>query len=176
MTEHEPTPPVLSEVDEAERVALRPSGRLSTRRRNQICIAVIAIGLVNFVVYTLSYAVLGGDAHNGYRAVVTRADGTRTVEHYVRGHFIHDLEGRERQVSATVWIYSYLHSILVPLTSGAMIISMLVLARPHIIATMRDSWISGQTFVGTFGIVVIVVTLAVVALFTADFVAQLSRE
>ncbi len=43
---------------------LCPVDRLPRRRRNQICIAIIALGLVNFVVYTLTYAALGGDAQN----------------------------------------------------------------------------------------------------------------
>ena len=93
---------------------------------------------------------------------------------FVRGHFIRTLSGHEREVSAPVWIYSYLHSILVPLTSAAMIISMLVLARPHIIATMRNGWISGRTFIVAFGTVVILVSLSVTVIFTADFIIQLT--
>jgi hypothetical protein len=80
----------------------------------------------------------------------------------------------EREVSAGWWIYSYLHSISVPITSAAMIISMLVLARPHIIATMRDSLVSGRTFVTALGTVVVLITLFTVTLFAWDFVAQLT--
>lgn len=150
--------------------------RLPRRRRNQICIAVIAIGLLNFMVYTLSYAILGGDAHNGYRGVVEEPDGTHHPVYVIRGHHVRVLAGQETQVSRGVWIYSYLHSITVPLTSGALIISMLVLARPHIIATMRDGWISGHTFVTAFGTITILATLAVTALFSAHFIIQLGGE
>lgn len=153
-----------------------PVDRLPRRRRNQICIAVIALGLANYLIYTLGYAALGGDAHNGDRTVVIGDDGTRTVAYYVKGHFIHSLSGRAREVSRAAWIYSYLHSISVPLTSGAMIISMLVLARPHILATLRGGWISGQTFVTAFGTIVLLVTLSVTVLFTADFVRALSGK
>ncbi len=152
---------------------LCPVDRLPRRRRNQICITIIGIGLLNFLVYTLSYSVLGGDAHNGYRRVTHAADGATTVEYVVRGHHVRALQGLETHVSAGAWIYSYLHSITVPLTSGALIISMLVLARPHILATMRDSWISGQTFVVAFGTIVVLVSLAVTSLFISHFVAQL---
>lgn len=147
--------------------------RSPRRRRNQVCIGVIAFGLLNFMAYTLMYASLGGDAHNGYRSVATRADGTRQVIYKIRGHHVRILSGQETEVSRATWIYSYVHSISVPLTSGALIICMLILARPHILATMRDSWLSGQTFVRAFGAIVILVSLAAAALFVAHFVAQL---
>ena len=153
---------------------LCPVDRLPRRRRNQICIAIIALGLANFLVYTLFYAALGGDAHNGHRELVQGADGRQTAVFYVRGHFIHSLSGRERAVSGRAWIYSYLHSISVPLTSGALIISMLVLARPHIIATMRGGWISGPAFVTAFSTIIILITLGAAALFTWSFVGELS--
>jgi hypothetical protein len=138
-----------------------PVDRMPRRRRNQICIAIIAFGLLNFLVYTLSYAILGADGRLGWVYVV-------------RGHHVRLLEGLETEVSRAAWIYSYLHSITVPLTSGALIISMLVLARPHIIATMRDGWIGGQTFVTAFGTIVVLASLSATALFIAHFVAQLS--
>jgi hypothetical protein len=153
---------------------LCPVDRLSRRRRNQICIAIIGLGLANFLIYTLSYAALGGDAQNGYRVRVETEEGGRAWAYYVRGHFIHSLSGREREVGRGAWIYSYVHSISVPLTSGAMIISMLILARPHILATMRGGWVSGQTLVIAFGTIVILASLAVTALFTWTFVDALA--
>jgi len=152
----------------------RSANFLPRRRRNQICIAIIVLGLANYLVYTLSYAVLGGDAQNGYRKSVQAADGTLVPEYYVRGHFIHSLAGQERAVSRGAWIYSYLHSISVPLTSGAMIISMLVLARPHILATMRGRLISGQTFVVAFGTIVLLVSVAVATVFAWSFIEAMS--
>ena len=152
-----------------------PVDRLPRRRRNQICIAIITLGLANYLVYSLTYAALGGDAHNGHCQVVTHEDGTREVVHYVRGHFIHSLDGHERAVSRGAWIYSYIHSISLPLTSGAMIISMLVLARPHILATMRGGWISGRTLVTAFGTIVILITGSAAILFTWSFLDELSR-
>jgi hypothetical protein len=146
------------------------------RRRNQICIAIINLGAINFLVYALSYAAVGGDAHNGYRRLVREPDGAVRAEYFVRGHFIRDPAGKERQVSAGLWIYSYLHSISLFLTSGAMVISMLVLARPDILATMRDSWITGATFVTALGTVVILISVGLALIFTWDFVAQLAES
>ncbi|MGD8452069.1 MAG: hypothetical protein PVJ57_09650 [Phycisphaerae bacterium] len=152
---------------------LCPVDRLPRRRRNQICILIIAVGLVNFLAYTLGYAIIGGDAHNGYRRQVTATDGTTRQAYFVRGDHVRSLAGRETQVSRSLWIYSYLHSITVPLTSGALIISMLVLARPHIIATMRHGWISGQTFVTAFGTIVILATVSATVLLVGHFVAEM---
>lgn len=160
----------------AESAALEPANRSPRRRRNQICIAIIALGLINYVVYTVTYALLGGDARNGYRQVIQHAGGTTEVLYAVRGHHMRDLSGRETQVSRAVWIYSYLHSITVPLTSGALIISMLVLARPHILATMRGGWIGGQAFVLAFGVAVVLIALATTALFSWGLVADLARQ
>lgn len=152
-----------------------PVDRLPTIRRNRLCLRIIYIGLLNFLLYTVVYAALGGDAHNGERRRITAPDGTARYAYFVRGHFIRDLEGQEREVNATLWIYSYLHSISVFVTSAAMIISMLVLARPHIIATMRDGWINGRTFLVAFGTIVVLVTATAVFVFTWDFVVQLTR-
>lgn len=151
-----------------------PVDRLPRRRRNKLCIAVITLGTLNFLVYTLMYAALGGDAHNGYRNVTRTESGTVVSAYYLGGHYIRSLAGQERPVSRGIWIYSYLHSISVLLTSGAMIISMLVLARPDMIATMRDGWMSGRTLVTILGTLVVLATCVATFLFTWDFVAQLS--
>jgi hypothetical protein len=166
--EFEPAP-----VKSGASLALCPVDRMPRRRRNQLCVSIIAIGALNFLVYTVVYAALGGDAHNGEARLVERPDGTTHAAYFVRGHFIRSLHGKEAEVSQRVWVYSYLHSMSVFVTSAAMIISMLILARPHILATMRDGWISGRTFVTVFGTIVVLVTSAALFVFVWDFVAQL---
>ncbi len=151
-----------------------PVDRLPSRRRNQICIAVITLGLLNLVLYTVTYAVLGGDAHNGHRATIIRPDGAAEEIYVVRGHFLHSLSGRERIVDRAAWMYSYVHSISVPLTSGALIISMLVLARPHILATMRGGRLSGRAFIRLFTAVVILLTGGAALLLTVHFITELT--
>lgn len=158
-------------ADAAE--ATHTAGRLPRLRRNQICIAIMAFGLANLLAYTVSYAILGGDAYNGWRERSVLPDGTPTSVYYLRGHFVHTLDGRVRTVSRAVWIYSYIHSISVPLTSGAMIISMLILVRPHVLATMRGGVISGKTFVVTFGTIVALISVTVAAKFTWHFIQAL---
>lgn len=147
---------------------------MPSRRRNRICLRIIFVGALNFLLYTVSYAVLGGDAHNGEARRLATEDGGTRIAYFVRGHFIRSPDGMEREVGRSLWIYSYAHSISVLLTSAAMIISMLVLARPHILATMRNDWISGQTFITAFGVIVILLATIAVAVFTWDMLAQLA--
>jgi hypothetical protein len=164
------------EPTEDAALGLCPVDRLPKRRRNQLCIAIIAIGALNFLIYTITYAVVGGDAHNGEARLVERSDGRTETAFFVRGHFIHSLRGKETEVSRRLWVYSYLHSMSVFVTSAAMIISMLVLARPHILATMRGGWISGRVFVAAFGTAVVVIASAAIIVFAWDFVVQLNLQ
>ena len=152
-----------------------PVDRIPRRRRNKICIMLMTIGALNLLVYPIVYAGLGGDAHNGYRGRVELPDGGWRSAFFLRGHHLRSLAGREREVSRSVWVFSYVHSISLLLTSGMMIIAMLILARPHIIATMRDGWISGPTLVTVLGTIVTIVTLAATVQFTWAFVAQLTE-
>lgn len=167
-------PADITAADDALPAPACPVDRLPRRRRNKICIAVIILGGLNFLIYTLVYAGLGGDAHNGGKKLVVGPDGATETVYYVGGHYIRSVDGEDKAVSRSLWIYSYVHSISVLLTSGAMIISMLVLARPDILATMRDGWMSGQTFVTAFGTLVIFVTLAAAVLFTWRLIAHLN--
>ncbi|MCK4658248.1 MAG: hypothetical protein KAV82_01895 [Phycisphaerae bacterium] len=132
--------------------------------RNRLLIWIIFVGLANFVSYTMVYWCIGGDAKNGV---------IRNGVHYIRGHHLqaHAGEfGREAPVSRRVWIYSYIHSISIWPTIAAVLVSMFILARPHIIATMKqDAMIRGTTFV-TVGItVVVLVTGASTLYFILDF-------
>jgi hypothetical protein len=153
-----------------------PVDWLPRRRRNKICVWIIAIGTLNFLIYTVIYAALGGDAHNGEVKLLETGDGKEEPAYFVRGHFIRSLDGKEARVSRGVWIYSYVHSMSVFVTSAAMIVSMLVLARPHILATMRDGWVGGQTFVTALTTVVILITSAALFVFVWDFARELRVE
>jgi len=145
------------------------------RTRNQICIWLIVGGLVNFLVYTVIYAQLGGDAGNGGKEKVVQESGQVKEVYYIRGHFIHGPDGQRTNVPRWVWIYSYLHSISIWPTQGIMMVCMLILAQPHIIATMQESnWIRGPTFVAVAITLVAVVYSAMSVWFTLRFVTDLA--
>jgi len=137
---------------------------MDRRLRNRLCIWIVVVGMLNFLGYTLAYDYIGGDAKNGWIE-----DGV----YYVRGHFLRGSAGRERTVSRGVWIYSYLHSISIWPTHAAVLLSMLVLARPHIMATMKGGIIEGRTFVTVFITVVVLVTAVSTLWFILDFSRQL---
>lgn len=146
---------------------------LQRRTRNRVCIWLIFGGLLNWLIYTVIYADLGGDAKNGWVEIVQAADGQAEKKFFISGHFLHGAGGRSHLVAQWVWIYSYVHSITLWPSSGAMIICMLILARPHIIATMKESvLIRGPTFIT----VVITLTAALCSIFTVLFTIHFIRE
>lgn len=138
---------------------------MDRRTRNRICIWVIGVGLINFLSYGISYYYVGGDAVNG---------DYHNGEYYVRGHFLHGPHGNERAVIPAVWVYSYLHSLTIPLTCGLVIICLFILARPHIIATMKeDGMMSGQTFITICITVSVILTSAITLIFLLDFLREI---
>lgn len=140
--------------------------------RNRILVAIIFLGLTNFAVYTVFYWHFQGDARNGcirFVAGPTAAHATQP-EFILRGHFLRARGGLESAaVSRGVWIYSFVHSISIWITVGGVLVSMLVLARPHIIATIEsDARISGRTVVNGCIVLVVVVTLASAGVFAVN--------
>jgi hypothetical protein len=145
---------------------------MERRKRNRICIWIILLGLFNFAGYTIVYAELGGDARNGY--IASGPNGERT--YYVAGHFIHGTQGEYAPVAPWVWVYSYVHSITLWPTQAAILICLLVLARPHIIATMKESSImQGQTFVAVCATTILLLSGALTAWFLIGFIRELSE-
>jgi hypothetical protein len=140
---------------------------MERQRRNILLLWIIVLGLTNFVLYTLAYWYLGGDAPNGF---VTGG------QYHLRGHFIWALSGKASEaVPRAVWLYSFIHSISIWPTIAAVLISMLILARPHIIATMKaDSLIRGNTFVATCITVIVVVTGTSTLFFVLDFLRAMA--
>jgi hypothetical protein len=138
---------------------------MTRRARTRLCISLILLGLVNFLSYTVVYAYIKGDAANG---------SIEDDRYYVRGHFIRSAAGEQSEVSRWVWIYSYAHSISIWPTIACILLSMLVLARPIIIAAYDDdSLIRGTTLVGVIGTVIVIVTAVLTVFFTIDFVRSL---
>jgi len=156
---------------------------LQRRTRNLVCIWIIVAGLANFLAYTVVYAAIGGDAKNGYIEtvtddngnIVTDADGTPQRIYYIKGHFIRSGRvGQRSDVPRWVWIYSYLHSISLWPAQGALMICMLILAQPHIIATMRESsWLKGPAFISVTITLVAVFNVAMSVWFVIGFISEL---
>lgn len=145
------------------------------RTRNSLCIWLILAGLANFAGYTIVYGMIGGDARNGGKQTVVQPDGSSHTVYFIRGHFLHGPSGQETPVSKAEWIYSYVHSISLWPTQGMMMICMLLLAQPHIIATMSESnWLRGSTFVAVAVTLLAVFYTAMSVWFTVGFIRELS--
>ncbi len=134
---------------------------MERRRRIRICVWLIILGLGNFICYATVYAIIGGDAPNG------RID--ETGQHYVRGHFVHASSGYECEVTRGVWIYSYLHSISIWPSIATVLLAMLMLARPHIMATYQHGIVRGTTLVTIMATVIVFVTSLIMLAFIVEF-------
>ncbi|GMU32468.1 MAG: hypothetical protein HS101_14690 [Planctomycetia bacterium] len=142
---------------------------MDRRTRNQLCTWLIVLGLGNFMVYAIGYAIIGGDAPNGYVKHIE----TGPV-YYVRGHFVHRQIGYEQDVPKWVWVYSYVHSISIWPSIAAVLLAMLVLARPHIMATYQRGMVSGVALITIMATVIVLVTTTVMILFIVDFIRRIT--
>lgn len=133
---------------------------MDRRTRNRLCIWLIILGLSNFIAYAVVYAIIGGDAPNGY---------IRDGLYYVRGHFVHRTIGYEQDVPKWVWVYSYLHSISIWPSIAAVLLAMLVLARPHMLATYQNGVMKGTTLVTVLATLIVFVTGVIMLWFVVDF-------
>ncbi len=135
-------------------------------RCTRICILIIVIGLVNFLAYAVVYMSIDGDAMNGYvRADVV--DGRKVLHYYLVKH------GNPVEVSRGVWIYSAVHSISIWITVGAVLLSMLTLAKDRIISSMHSSIVRGRTFITILATVVTLISLAITMWFLLYMIRHL---
>ncbi len=135
-------------------------------RRTKICAWIIFIGLANFLVYTVVYLSLGGDAMNGY--IEAERVGRKTVmHHYLVAH------GHPLEVSRGVWIYSAVHSTSIWITMGAVLLAMLTAAKDRIVSSMRSTVIRGRTFITVVATIVTLISVLVTMWFVIYMLRQL---
>ena len=136
-------------------------------KRTWVCVWIIILGLANFVAYTVGWAAIGGDAMNGY---VRSEAGSPEVRHY----FLVRHGAAVFEVGRTEWVYSAVHSISMPLTVGAIVLSMLTLAKDRLIASMHSTIVRGRAFITVLAIVIALLVLVIGAYFAWYTVAQLT--
>ncbi len=141
---------------------------ITVDRRTKICIWIIIIGLANFLAYAVVWVSLDGDAMNGY-VWYELADGHKILHYYLVKHGTSVVE-----VSRTTWIYSAVHSISIWITVGAVLLSMLTLAKDRIISSMHSSIVRGRTFITILATVVTLISLAVTMWFLLYMIRQLA--
>ncbi len=136
--------------------------------RTRVCVWIIALGLANFVVYTVGWALIGGESMNGY--VVGVDDGADAPQYWMRRGGVAPFPVTRRE-----WIYSAVHSISMPLTVGAVVLSMLTLAKDRLIASMHSTIVRGRMFITVLAAGIGVLTVGLAAYFTWYTVTQLAR-
>jgi len=136
------------------------SWRAQLDRRSSICIYVIALGLANFLIYTIAYLIIGGEAIHGH---ILAQDGQ--IQYF--------LGGREDPVSKLVFIYSGVHSISIWPTFGAVMLAMLTLAKDRIVASMRSALVRGRTIITIIAVIITIIAILLTFTFTRKFVRQM---
>ncbi len=128
-------------------------------RRTRICIWIIFVGLANFVVYTILYVHIGGEAVNGH--VTQSADGGR----------VYELQSGVA-VSRGVFLYSGVHSISIWPTVGAVLLAMLTLAKDRIVSSMRTSILRGRTIITILATIITMIIIVMTVWFILHFVER----
>ena len=88
-------------------ITLRGNRMPLTARGKWILYPVVAVAIVNFVIFAVVALVIGGDAWNG---------------HVDDGHYYVSSHGTITEVSRAVWYYSYGHVISVWVTHGSVFV------------------------------------------------------
>jgi hypothetical protein len=131
-------------------------------RRTRICIWIIFVGLANFVVYTILYVHIGGEAVNGH--VTQGADGQR----------VYELQSGVA-VSRGVFLYSGVHSISIAPTVGAIMLAMLTLAKDRVVSSMRRTIVRGRTLITILATLITVIVVVWTIWFILQFGDRLTH-
>ena len=128
-------------------------------RRTSICIWIILIGLGNFVVFTVLYALIWGEAINGQVLVI---DGRAR-------YFLQS--GQE--VSRWKFIYSGIHSITIWPTVGAIMLAMLTLAKDRIISSGYATARRGRAMITLLAVAIAILACLLTVLFARNFIHRM---
>ncbi len=128
-------------------------------KMTRICVWIIMAGLANFILYSVLYAYFDGEAING--KVVTTEGQTR--------YFLQ----KDQEVSRGVFVYSGIHSISIWPTVGAIMLSMLTLAKERIASSMRKTIVRGKTIITVVATIITLIVIVMTIYFTLQFVRRL---
>lgn len=129
--------------------------------RTRICIIVILIGMANFLAYTISYAILWGEAVNG------------RIE-LQNGQVAYLLQSG-KEVTRGQFIYSGIHSITIWPTVMAVLLALLTLAKDRITDSMQSAAMRGRTLCTILAVLIAISMSGLTFLFVSQFSAHLDR-
>ena len=125
-------------------------------RRTRICVWIILAGLINFLAYIVLYIYFNGEAVNG---TIVEIDGQTR-------YFLQS----DSEVSRAAFIYSGIHSISIWPTVGAIMLSMLTLAKERVASSMRKTIVRGQTIITVFATIISLTVIVITIWFTLQFI------
>jgi hypothetical protein len=131
--------------------------------RTKICIAVILVGLANFLAYTISYSILYGEAINGSVKLDEKT-----------GDVVYMLQS-DKQVSRGQFLYSGIHSITIWPTVMAIMLSLLTLAKDRISDTMHSTVVRGRSLCTILAVLIAISTAGMTFLFVRQFTSHLEE-
>ena len=136
--------------------------------KTRICLAVITLGLANFLAYVVLYTIIWGEAINGR---VVEVDGRR---HYYLSP-TNPMHEYGQEVSRGVFIYSGVHSISIAPTVAAIMLAMLTLAKERIVSSMRRTIVRGRTLITVVATIITILVVLWTAVFIHGFVSHLTH-
>jgi hypothetical protein len=134
--------------------------------RTRICLAIILLGLVNYVGFVVGYVFIEGDAMNG-KVVCDPAD----TSHW---HYLIGGDGELQEVGRATWIYSAVHSISIWPTMGAVLLAMLTLAKDRIVSAMHSTVMRGRTFMTIVATLIAFIAVVMTVWFVLHAIRQLT--
>jgi len=137
----------------------QPVAETGLDRRTRICIWIILVGLANFLVFTVLYALIWGEAINGQVYVI---EGQRR-------YFLQS--GQE--VSWWVFVYSGIHSISIWPTVGAIMLAMLTLAKDRIISSGYTTARRGRAMITLLAVAMAIIVCILTFLFARNFIHRM---
>lgn len=151
----------LDTVEVTEPTAASPGRTAGMDLRTKICLWIILIGMANFLAYTISYAILWGEAVNG------------RVE-YESGRVVYLLQSG-KEVSRAQFVYSGIHSITIWPTVLAVLLALLTLAKDRITDSMQSAAMRGRTLCTILAVLIAISMSGLTFLFISQFSAHLDR-
>lgn len=121
----------------------------------------ILIGLANFLVYTIAYLIIGGEAIHGQ--IIAKGGQTQYL-----------LTGQSDPVSRCAFIYSAIHSISIWPTFGAVMLAMLTLAKDRIVESMHSALVRGRAIITLLAVIIAIIAIVWTFRFTRQFVGLMS--
>lgn len=142
-------------------------------RKTRIAVLVIFLGLANFVLFTIGYVVVGGEAINGR----VRSDAEGRVHYYLKSAVSGGPDGADimPERSRGVFIYSAVHSISIWPTVGMVMLAMLALAKDRIVSAMHSTIVRGRTFITILATIIVLAVILATVVFIGQFIDLLSK-